>query len=146
MRDRWGRFEPGYVRDPLDPRGWEHALPYRPIYLACGAVAIVDDTDWLWAIENLWRATPDKTGRKLYASRSIAIGDGRKSSLYLHKEILIRSGAVPPSPRHTIGDHRNGNSLDNRRINLRWATPSQNRLNVHGLAWRQRELSYDDPS
>lgn len=145
MRDRWGRFEPGYVRDPLDPRGWEEDLPHRYLILACGAHTLMDTQDWEWASKHLWRATPDRDGKKLYATRSVGgfIEGSRRRTLYLHKEILMRSGAVPPSEAHTIGDHRNGFSLDNRRFNLRWATPSQNRLNVHGLAWRQRELEYD---
>lgn len=107
--------------------------------------ALVDVEDyiffsqWKWS----WAATP--RGR-LYARRSIGgerneIGRKASSSLYLHRAILQRY-SKPPSPAHKIGDHRNGNSLDCRRINLRWATISMNNENVFGSEERERQLAY----
>ena len=45
-------------------------------------------------------------------------------TIYMHREIL----GTPPSPKHEA-DHRNGNTLDNRKENLRWATRVENMRN-----------------
>ena len=72
-----------------------------------------------------------------HAARSVNAG-GKHALIWLHKEILRRVGP-PPSPAHTVGDHMNGNSLDNRRSNLRWATVTENNRNKYGFIvkrWR----------
>ena len=109
--------------------------------------AIVSPEDYEWAIEQgNWFVThgarlekrigPMKTG---YACRSIP-SDPKRGLMWLHKEVLLRSVGEPPTPLHTIGDHRNGNRLDCRRGNLRWATPKMNANNLFGFASRQLEL------
>ena len=60
--------------------------------------------------------------------------------MWLHKEVLKRTGVLPPTPLHRIGDHKNGNRLDNRRDNLRWATPQMNAMNTHGFITKQMEF------
>lgn len=100
--------------------------------------------DYDWAVEQgNWfvthgariedRSGPVKSG---YAVRS-----GPDGLIWLHKEVLIRDFRLPPSARHTIGDHWNGNRLDDRRGNLRWATHQMNARNIFGFASRQMELS-----
>jgi hypothetical protein len=88
--------------------------------------AVVSDEDYAWALQWCWQITWDRHKRKAYATRSTRIS-GRRIKYYLHKEILVRSGKLPPSKKHTMGDHGDGQSLNCERDNLEWATPSQNR-------------------
>ena len=117
------------------------------IYLntQCTIWAVVDPQDytyfskWKWS----WSSTPRG---KLYARRSIgggknAIGSRPSSSLYLHREIQIRTRRTPPSPEHKLVDHKSGNSLDCRRDNLRWSTVSMNNTNIPGSETRAKLLA-----
>jgi hypothetical protein len=61
------------------------------------------------------RVTP--SGRQAYGN------------LFLHREILLRAEGPPPDPSW-VGDHINGDTLDNRRCNLRWASKSLNAQNT----------------
>lgn len=100
-----------------------------------GIFALVDEADyyalklWRWR----WHFTYNSSKSKMYATRNTRVNGrgGWQVKVYMHKEILA---LCPPEthPRldgQVIGDHINGNSLDNRRCNLRWATPSENGLN-----------------
>jgi len=101
--------------------------PYR-IWLdvANDIYATVSHEDYAWALQWSWQITWDRHKRKAYATRSTWEGQ-RRVKLYLHKEILKRTGKLPPTKRHTMGDHGDGHSLHCERDNLEWATPSQNR-------------------
>lgn len=97
--------------------------------------AVVDAIDYDFAIRHRWNVLRRPRGG-LYMRR--AVGENangqrlRTYTVYLHVEIMKRTGIEPPSPEHIIVDHRNGKTLDCRRSNLRWATPKQNRANVYG--------------
>jgi hypothetical protein len=94
---------------------------YRLIPLTQGQFAIVDAADFEWLNQWKWFAQKTSNGRGYYAKR----WDSGKHRKYLrmHNVILgIKRG----------GDHRNGNTLDNRRSNLRKATKQQNSRN-HAL-------------
>jgi len=48
-----------------------------------------------------------------------------------------------PSNSHYIVDHKFSNGLDNRLSMLVWATPRQNRLNMYGMWWQQKDFIKD---
>jgi hypothetical protein len=88
------------------------------IELPSGETVLVDDRDLPLLQGYAWCITgPGYVGTKIAA-------DGRKVSLYLHR--LIMENVLQPG-QHV--DHVNGDRLDNRRANLRPATPGQNMAN-----------------
>lgn len=97
----------------------------RTIPLTRGYVATVDDSDYEWL--NQWKWCANVKANAAYAYRTISNGKGRTGiSCYMHRLILGihgRSGIE--------GDHRNGDTLDNRRVNLRLASRRQNARNQH---------------
>jgi hypothetical protein len=99
-----------------------------------GIFATVSFEDYAWALQWKWQITWDRHKRKAYATRSTTIAGRRRIKLYLHKEILSRTGRLPPTERHTMGDHGDGQSLNCERWNLEWATPSQNRRTARPCA------------
>lgn len=112
-------------------------------------IAQLDAVDYRWAVQWRWRIKPSRRSSpraklKVYAVRSVRIGGagGRSVSLFLHKQILIRTGAMPPSPAHIIADHIDGDSLNCRRSNLRWATSQMNRENYNGYFAQQVRLMF----
>lgn len=130
------------IVDIFDPRLWAPLPTYRRLYLDahCETYAIVDEEDYQWAVQSLWSITPNSTKKKYYATRMTRQrGENRQTKLYLHKEIMWRVGP-PPTYKHTMVDHLDGDSLNCRRSNLRWATPSENRANYYGIAALQRVL------
>jgi hypothetical protein len=89
----------------------------RLIPIEAGHVAIVNAADYEWVARYNWLLLRGHNG-KFYAHASVTGG-----SLYMHRLI-----AETPAGYET--DHINGNGLDNRRANLRIATPSQNSANM----------------
>ena len=93
----------------------------RTIPLTQGKVAIVDDEDFESLSRYKWTYLQDKhTG---YAHRRIYEGRKYIKDILMHRAILNT-----PSGMQT--DHRNMNGLDNRRVNLRVCTNSQNHMNA----------------
>lgn len=127
--------------DPFDPRFWpsDEDREWR-IYGTDDARvhAIVDREDWEYFSRWLWTPKRSRGGEwgKFYLRRAVnRYENGRRvkvDSLYLHIEIMKHSGIKPPTLLHTVVDHRDGDSLNCRRTNLRWVTPQMNRLNLNG--------------
>lgn len=102
--------------------------------------ALISDEDVEWAAQWKWSykwaagAKCNKIG-KLYARRGITMPEVK--TFWLHREVCWRAYGPPPSKKHTMADHLNGDSLDCRRENLRWATPSMNRKNLFGQIMKE---------
>ena len=97
------------VRQPADP-----SIRYIP--LTHRHVTIVDAADYAWLGRYRWFTKGGASG-KYYAGRSV-----RGQIILMHREIM-------KPPKGMVVDHINGNSLDNRRCNLRICTPAQNQHN-----------------
>jgi hypothetical protein len=108
------------------------------IPLTRGLVAIVDAADFGWLSQWKWHANrrtiPKPT---FYAARSERRG-GAKRLIYMHR-------VVAGTPDESMTDHANGNTLDNRRTNLRPCSQALNAVNSSRSAgatgfrgvWRQ---------
>ena len=92
----------------------------REIPLTQGKVAIVDDADYEWL--NQWRWRAHKRGHTFYATRWSPRDGNRRRMIHMHRLLLV----LPPDME---ADHINGSGLDNRRINLRVCTHTQNQMN-----------------
>ena len=93
----------------------------KEIQLTQGKVALVDDEDFEYL--NQWKWYAHNHHGKFYATRSIRI-NGKKKTVRMHRVIVNNT-----NPKmHT--DHQNGDSLDNRRMNLRICTASENCRNT----------------
>lgn len=98
----------------------------RFIPLTKGQYAIVDATDYEWLNQWRWQARWNSHTKSYYASRNVKIlGTSKTQRISMHRLIL---GLEDGNPLQ--GDHINtGQTLDNRRSNLRIATSGQNRCN-----------------
>lgn len=107
--------------------------PWRRIWLSerDGVWCLVDAIDYEWLSETIWNVWHD--GRKhwqLYAKRNV--GPSR-ATVRMHREIMLR--ADPDGYGHRlVVDHINGQTLDNRRVNLRWSTITRNNVNTRPRA------------
>jgi hypothetical protein len=89
----------------------------KEIPLTQGFVSIVDDADYEWL--SMWKWYYSKG----YAARQSKRALGRSKTLYMHREILHAPDGVEV-------DHiRTGETLDNRKENLRISTTAQNQFN-----------------
>ena len=91
----------------------------RQIPLSRGLFATVDAADYDWL--NQWKWSALKTKGGFYACRTVT-ENGKQRMILMHRFIM-------DAPKGKIVDHRNRDTLDYRRDNLRIGTQGQNCLN-----------------
>jgi len=112
-----------------------------------GYIAIVSDEDYEWARQFTWHVlffgSKRDQSRYPYAARTTPNDmRGKHGSKLMHREII-----GTPKGRET--DHINGNTLDNRRENLRICSKSQNLANQRRIVShtsRFKGVSFYPPS
>lgn len=127
---RWGSLLPGgYVKE---------------ILLTQGYVALVDDADYEWLLQ--WNWCVDVIRNTPYTKRRLGISEpGAPGHISMHRQIVGAKAGQPV-------DHRNRNTLDNQRGNLRVCTRSQNQGNrkkqsggssrFKGVHWHKRDKTW----
>lgn len=93
----------------------------KEIELSKGYVALIDDEDFELVNQYSWHAS--FSHNKVYASTRMSMMNGRRNILFMHRLIMN-------APSHLEVDHKDGDSLNNTRSNLRLATHAQNQMNI----------------
>lgn len=86
--------------------------------------ALVDDADYEELSRYRWRASWDPSYRVFVAVRSLSTAEAvklgkRRGNLYMHRQIM-------GNPKGKVVNHKNHDTLDNRRDNLEVCTNKQN--------------------
>jgi hypothetical protein len=93
---------------------------YRRIPIGEGRFTIIEPGDYYRLNDFHWCISVSRDN--IYAVRLELIGNGNIRKVRMHREIMNAPGDM-------LVDHKNCNTLDNRRANLRLATHSQNMCN-----------------
>ena len=115
------------------------------IPLTQGRVAVVNFGDFELVRNHQWYASSSKSGGPIYARRTIRHPEkpDKQACIQMHTQITGWQSV----------DHKNGNGLDNRRMNLRHATQAQNMRafrkktqdassKFRGICWNIRERKW----
>lgn len=120
----------------------------KEIKLNGGETVLVDDEDFPYLNQFHWRIYPLPLSKKLnygYPGTNVMVGT-RQRTLLLHRLVMgCRFGDGK------MVDHKDGNTLDARKQNLRFCTPNQNSSNqrpgqkrtnkssrFHGVCWQSK--------
>lgn len=88
---------------------------------------LVDSEDYIWLSTKPFVPHPGNGHKLVYASTQIKKEDGRYRTVLMHRLIMeYHYGPIEPGKQV---DHINGNTCDNRKVNLRIVTGSQNQQN-----------------
>lgn len=119
------------------------------ISLSRGMFALVDDADLPMLSQWKWQAQPNGGGA-FYAARRSLLSDGRESGE--PQRMILMHRVLAGTPADKVTDHINGDSLDNRRANLRSVTHTQNMQNrakrkdaaskYKGISWDKRRQKW----
>ena len=93
-------------------------------------VALLEPNDYERISQYKWSAKPEKNGKNVYAVRFITGSNGKQRMISMHREVFEAKKSDP------LIDHKNNDTLDNCRCNLRFATPSQNSHNRKSVGKR----------
>jgi AP2 domain/HNH endonuclease len=114
----------------------------KRIPLTQGQFALVDDEDFERLNIHKWCAVFDRRRRLFYATRQSPRFNGKQRVINMHRSIL---GALPGEQV----DHKNHDTLDNQRENLRICSVPQNSANrrmsinntsgYKGVSWHKRD-------
>jgi hypothetical protein len=109
------------------------------IPLTQGQHALVDDCD-AYLFNYKWHAWWSPLTRSFYAVRMMAMPNGNPIKVYMHRQILgLRRGDKRQA------DHKNHDTLDNTRKNLRIVTHQENHFNLKntkGYSWNKQYNKY----
>ncbi|MCJ7730610.1 MAG: beta-Ala-His dipeptidase [Sedimentisphaerales bacterium] len=104
----------------IEYRRHKYGYSFRKIYLGEGEWTILEPQDYYRLRDFKWRLLGN--GWNFYAVRDVKTKPYRTKVFSMHREIMN-------PPDGLLVDHRNNDSLDNRKANLRLATHSQNSCN-----------------
>ena len=102
----------------LSYRRLHYGYTFRRIPLTQGKYAIVDPDDYVWLSKYRWYAA--RAGNTYYAIR------GQWSKIQRRRLTISMHRLIIDVPDDMFVDHINHNGLDNRKANLRPATPADN--------------------
>lgn len=137
------------MRDPFDPNTVPGmgVVPLEPceIYGSddLSIFAIVDGEDYQYLAQWKWSPKFSRGDKKFYLRRNAQVTHQKEfwcehmgrvrnrtqRTLFLHQAVMALKGDAPPTPDHKVIDHIDGDSMNNRRSNLRWATVAENNTN-----------------
>ena len=95
----------------------------KEIFLTLDKIALVDDEDYERVNQYKWQAQPHHTGKMWYAKRTINLGNGSFTTMRMARFILDVEA-------ETLIDHRDRDTLNNQKYNLRLASSQQNAANA----------------
>jgi len=110
-------------------------MNYKKIKLTKNKIALISIEDFEQVNQYKWRANETQSKRKNKKYYALRCASGQK--IYMHRFILSRITDIPAG---FVVDHVNGDSLDNRRENLRILSHRENSKPFYKLNRVKRNL------